>query len=307
VHRDWLGGQMANPYGPEILTTFSERLTYSKAELLPEIGWHEGARLKELKKTGASHYPAVGTLVARNEDKWYAVNGNGTFSFEVPLDKLYYPTTRFLRRDLAVIIDTHGVNMIAEQAIRYNATTVVSDCDHPGKIKAAKYLSEKGVDVICYPDKYVYLAIGHNLNLVGSPPVELGVGKAIIGNRPVVISTNDKILSVNATSEAYSLWYYQTPASYMSTISQILPLNIDYYSLSDFGQMEKATQRAREINANILATRVFNSQDYHAVKRWLDESTTRKAILFHTASYPYGQKILNEYPDRTTFDDPNPT
>ncbi len=305
VYRDWLSGQLANPYRPNLLVTFSERLTYNYTELLPEIGWHEGGRLRELKHLNFTHLPAVGTLVARHHDRWFAVDGNGTFSFEVPLDKLSYPTTRFLRRDLAVIIDTHGVNMIVEQALRNNATTVLSDCDHPGKVYAARYLSNHGVSVICYPDKYVYLALGHDLKLVGSPPTSIQEGKAVIGNRPVRISVNDRIVAVNSTDEAYALWYYQTPASYMSTLAGALPINVTYVTLEDFGEMEKATQKAREINATILATRVFNSQDYNAVKQWLDEDTARKAILFHSASYPYGQKLFREY-TRVTFDDPNP-
>jgi len=107
VYRDWLSGQIANPYGPEILATFSERLTYNHTELLPEIGWHEGGRIRDLKSINLTHIPAVGTLAARKGEKWYAIDAEGKFSFEVPLDKLYYPTTRFLRRDLAVIIDTH--------------------------------------------------------------------------------------------------------------------------------------------------------------------------------------------------------
>ncbi len=305
VYRDWLGGQIANPYGPEILTTFSERLSYNKTELLPEIGWHEGGRIRELKKINLTHIPAVGTLAAKKGDRWFAVDNNGTFRFEVPKDKLYYPTTRFLRKDLAVLIDTHGVNMVVEQAIRYNATAVVSDCDHPGKVYAAKYLSDNGVQVICYPDKYVYLALGHGLKLVGSPPMLLTNDSAVIGKRPIKITTKDKIVTVNSTDTAYALWYYQTPASYMNELAKAIPLNITYVTLDEFGQMKKATEKAREINATILATRIFNSQDYEEVKKWLDENDSRKAILFHSASYPYGQKLFREN-TRTTFDDPNP-
>ncbi len=306
VYRDWLSGQLANPYGPNILTTFSERLTHNQTELLPEIGWHEGGRIKELKTINLTHIPAVGTLVARHKDRWYAVDNNGTFRFEVPIDKLSYPTTRFLRRDLAVIIDTHGVNMLVEQAIRYNASAVISDCDHPGKVYAAKYLSENGIPVVCFPDKYAYLALGHKLALVGSPPMTITQDKAVIGNRPIKITVKDKIVAANSTDDAYALWYYQTSASYFDTLAQAIPLNITYVSLDDFGQMNKITAKAREIKATIIATRVFNSDDYSAIKQWLDESPTRKAILFHTASYPYGQKILREYTNQTTFDDPNP-
>ncbi|PIN75313.1 hypothetical protein COV18_03940 [Candidatus Woesearchaeota archaeon CG10_big_fil_rev_8_21_14_0_10_37_12] len=307
VYRDWLGGQIANPYGPEILVTFSERLKYDETELLPEIGWHEGARTKDIKKAiNITHIPAVGTLVAKKGNSWYASDEQGIFRFEVPIDKLMYPTTRFLRSDIAVIIDSHGVNMLVEQAVRYNATVVLSDCDHPGKVYAAKYLSEKNISVICYPDKYIYLAIGHNLSLIGSPPTTLGNETITLGGRPIQITTSDIILAVNSTSEQYALWYYQTPTSYFEVIGDAVPINIQYYQLTDFNQMQNATKYARSINANIIATRVFNSNDYYALTIWLQERPENKAILFHTASYPYGQKLFNEYVNQTSFDDPNP-
>jgi len=228
------------------------------------------------------------------------------FRFEVPLDKLHYPTTRFLRHDLAVVIDTHGVNMLVEQALRNNADAVLSDCDHPGKVYAAAYLSEHGVSVICYPDKYTYLALGHNLSLVGSPPTTLTTNTAIFGNRTLTMTIHEPIVVANATDEAYALWYYQTPASYMHTLSQVIPLQLTYVSMNDFGQMHLVVAKARELNARVIATRVFNSNDYTALKMWLEEDSARHAILFHTASYPYGQKLFNEYPEQTTFDDPNP-
>ena len=196
--------------------------------------------------------------------------------------------------------------MIVEQAIRYNATGVISDCDHPGKVYAAKYLSEKNVSVICVPDKYTYLALGHNLRLVGSPPIEFQNESAIIGNRPIKITRQDRILAVNASAGKYALWYYQTPASYFETISKTIPLNVSYYNLTDFGQMDKAVQNAVKIKATILATRIFNSQDYWAVSSWLLGDQNRKAVLFHSASYPYGQKLFREFKNQTTFDDPNP-
>ncbi|MBW2969870.1 hypothetical protein KY319_01980 [Candidatus Woesearchaeota archaeon] len=305
VYRDWLGGQIANPYGPELLTTFSERLNYNTTELMPEIGWHEGARIKELQKTNLTHKTAVGTLVARKNGEWYAPDENGIFRFEVPIDKLSYPTTRFLRRDLAVIIDTHGINMMVDQAIRENATAVIGCCDSPSKVQAAEYLSEKGTAVICLTDKDVYLALGHNTTIAGSPPIEVKEDKAIIGNRPIKITQEDRIVALNATEDKYALWYYQSPAAYFEELSKAIPLQVEYVTINDFGQMEKATQKARETKATILATRVFNSQDYNAVKKWLDEDPERKVILFHSASYPYGQKIFQEYTS-ATFNDPNP-
>jgi hypothetical protein len=306
VFRDWLGGQIQNPYGPQILTTFSEKRTYNETELRTDIGWHEGGRTKELIYLNFTHIPAVGTLVAKKNNKWFASDEKGIFKFEVPLDKVYYPTTRFLRPDIAVIIDTHGVNMLAEQAIRHNATHVISDIDHPGKAYAAKYLSGKNISVIAYPDKYLFLLIGHNTTVVGSAPTTFHDNYAIIGNRPVNITIKDKLIVTNSTDNAYALWYYQTPASYFSTIQQSLPLEITYVTLDAFGTQDEIIKTAKRQNANIIATRVFNKDDYEKVGAWLSEDASRKAILFHTASYPYGQILFREFTNQTSFDDPNP-
>lgn len=306
VFRDWLGGQIQNPYGPRILTTFSERRTYNETELRTDIGWHEGGRIKELTYLNITHIPAVGTLVAKKNERWFASDENGIFRFEVPLDKVYYPTTRFLRPDLAVIIDSHGVNMLVEQAIRHNATHVLSDIDHPGKTYAAKYLSDKNISVIAYPDKYLFLAIGHNTSITGSAPTTFFENYAIIGNRPITITLKDRLVVSNSTNNAYALWYYQTPASYFSTLSKAIPLNITYVTLDAFGKQDTLIKEAKKINATIISTRVFNSDDYKNIGEWLSENGTRKAILFHTASYPYGQLLLREFANQTSFDDPNP-
>ena len=308
VTRDWLGLQLnQSPSGPEILRSMSERLTYVPEELQEEIGWHEGGRLRNIRSLlNVSVIPATSTLAAEKEGHWYASDENGTFRFEVPLDKVLYPTTRFLRGDLAVLVDTHGVNMLVDQAISKHADVVLSDCDHPGKVLAAAYLSRKGISVICYPDKFVPLAIGHKLKLVGSPPLNDDNQTLTIGGRPLRITIKDRVVVVNATSLPYALWYYQTPASYFSTIAQVIPLNMTYYTMSSFGEQKNVTALAERINATVLATRVFSMQDYAAVQQWLAKDSKRKAVLFHSASYPAGQRIFNEFPNQTTFDDPNP-
>ncbi|MBS3149057.1 hypothetical protein J4219_09350 [Candidatus Woesearchaeota archaeon] len=306
VLRDWLGGQLQNPFKGELLTTFSERLSYNSSELRPEIGWHEGARLKELIRTNASYSPAVGTLVAKTKGRWFASDEKGVFRFEVPLDKVLYPTTRFLRSDLAVIIDSHGVNMLVDDALRSNATVVIGCCDHPGKIYAADYLSRRGVSVICLTDKYLYLALGHNISAAGSPPLKDEGARVLVGNRPISIPKDALVVAVNSTSDAYALWYYQTPASYVEALSSVFPLNVSYVELTQFNQMNRAVDKARSVNASVMFTRVFNSDDYAQIKAWLDEDQSRKVFLFHSASYPYGKLLLDEFPDRASFDDPNP-
>lgn len=307
VKRDWLGLQVEDDlFGNQVLTTFSERLSYNTSELRQDIGWHEGGRMHELAKEGIEPIVGYGTLVARLRDKWYASDENGIFRFEVPLDKLLYPTTRFLRDDLAVIMDTHGINMLVEQAIRMNVSAVMGCCDHPGKIKAAAYLANKGISVICLTDKYLNLALGRNLSIVGSPPIKRVGSKIIIGGQPVEISTKEPIVVMNSTDLPYALWYYQTPANYFSTLQESVPLNIYYVQIDGFNQMEKVVQKARSIGAKVVAARVFNSNDYEILKRWLQESPGNRAILFHSVSYPYGYLLLREFPRQTSFDDPNP-
>jgi hypothetical protein len=308
VKRDWLGLQAEQSlFGSQILATFSERLAYNASELREDIGWHEGGRMREIVSAGIVPVVAYGTLAARQRDRWYAVDETGIFRFEVPLDKMLYPTTRFLRDDLAVLMDTHGVNMLVEQAVRNNVSAVLSDCDHPGKVKAAKHLSGKGIPVACFPDKYAYLALGHNLQLIGSPPMRRENGsRVVLGGQPLSIAAGETIVVMNGTDRPYALWYYQTPAHYFGALREAVQLKLELVQVSDFNQMRLVTERARKLRAKVIAARVFNSNDYGELRRWLLASPEHRAVLFHSASYPYGYLLLKEFPGQTTFDDPNP-
>jgi hypothetical protein len=316
VIRDWLSYQIFyNPSyksaideleRPKLLTTFSERLTYNKSELLPEIGWHEGARIREILGVGLRHETASGTIAKKFEGKWYAPDENGIFRFEIPVDKVLYPTTRFLREDIAVIIDTHGINMLVEQAIRKNASVVVGCCDHPGKIKAALYLSNKGIKSVCFTDKYLPLALGSGADILGSPPIRKEGDYIILGDRPLEFGINETFVAMGVSGERFALSYYDTPKMYFKQLERFVDLDVHYAVVSDFDQMEKITNLAETYGATAIAVRVFSSGDYWKVKGWLEKDKNRKAILFHTVSYPYGYMLLKEFPEQTTFDDIRP-
>ncbi|MBN1503143.1 glycosyltransferase family 39 protein [Candidatus Woesearchaeota archaeon] len=308
VSRDWLSSQIFDPYNENILTVFSEKYFYNETELLAEVGWHEGARIKEIEESGVGHIIAAGTLAKRDEQtgRWYAPNEDGIFMFEVPEDKIYYPTTRFLRDDLVMIIDTHGINMLVEQAVRYNASIVIGCCDHPGKIKAVEYLSEKGIKSICFTDRFLPELIGKNVTAIGSPPMERVEDKIILGLRPISIKEGEKIVVMNSTTDTYGLQYYDTPTRYFRKIANYLFLDLHFVTINNFNQMDKIIQKAEQANASIIAIRVFNSEDYTCVKKWLMDDSSHKAILFHSASYPYGDKLLTEFPSQTSFGDINP-
>lgn len=320
VVRDWLSYQIGNnPYVSEsrdypaqppindLIRVMSEKLTYNETELQEDIGWHEGGRIYDIRQAaGAKHHIAGSTLVALINGTWYAPNENGVFMFEVPYDKLWYPTTRFLREDLAIITDTHGINMLVEQALRFNADVVIGCCDHPAKIKAVKYLSDHGIKTICFTDKYLPLLMLENVSAVGSPPIRKSSEGVIIGNSPVNISAAEPLVVMNMTGAIFATSYYQTPTIYFNALENFVDLNATYLELNNFYQMDDLIFAAELRDAQVVAARVYNSDDYEQLKRWLAKNNSRRAILFHSASYPYGQKIFKEFPEQTTFDDVNP-
>ena len=302
VSRDWLSAQIQSPYSKDLLSVFSEQFTLSEQELQKEIGWHEGARIQEiLKNTGLTHNTAAGTIVIKINNSWYAPDENGVFRFEVLPDKIAYPTTRFLKPGIAIIIDTHGISSLVEQSIRYNATAVVGCCDSKGKIQAAKYLAEKDIKVICFTDRFLPDAMFQK-NILGSPPIR----QNILGNQPITIKKTDKIIAANATSDIYALQYYDTSARYFKNLEKSLNIDVEYITITNFNQTDKLIKAAKKQNANIIAARIFNKEDYLEVSRWLSESKQHKAILFHSTSYPYGYRLFKEFPAQTTFDDINP-
>jgi len=302
VNRDWLSGQLNySPFSKNLLTVFSEKYSLPPSELLPEIGWHEGARLKEIQKTGLVRQLAVGTMVARNGNQWYAPNESGVFMFEVPIDKVLYPTTRFLSKDIAVIFDTHGVNMVVEQAMRFNASAVVACCDNIGKVKAAKYLADKGKKVICFTDKYVPDILFYNLSILGSPPLRRNGNQAVLGGQPISISRDDVIVVEDVANYSGVQSYYDTPARYFHRLA----LPAIYFNLTHSNPHEFVDFAIRQ-NASVLGARVYSYQDYSAIKSWLDADKSHRVVLFHSASYPYGMRMLLEYPLQSTFDDINP-
>ena len=96
-------------------------------------------------------------------------------------------------------------------------------------------------------------------------------------------------------------------SKYFVELQKAVPeLDLIFVQIDDFDQMHKVTAIAQRNRADIIAARVFNQNDHDKLARWLDQSKNHNAILFHSASYPYGYLLFKEYPDQTSFDDPNP-
>jgi hypothetical protein len=303
VTRDWLSGQLnGHPLNGSFLRVFSERFTYAEEDLREDIGWHEGARISYIDEySNATIGIGTTTLVARDGDRWYAPDEQGIFRFEVPLDKVLYPSNIFLTEDLVLIEDTHGLNMIVAQAIAQNASIVLGCCDHPGKIHAAQYLSQRNITSICLTDRFIAQALG-TPRILGSPPIISEDDGVRVGYQPITIGRHETVIAANATLTPYALWYFTTPTSYFER----LPLRVVAVTLDDFDQQERLIDAARDHGSSVIATRVFSRSDAEHLSAWLDEDPDRRAVLFHSVSYPYGFELLGGYPNQVSFGDSDP-
>jgi len=293
--RDWISYQMAHDF--------------SEASVAPGalLTYHEGARLREIVGAGKVTVRALsGTLAARSGSKWFAADESGSFRFEVLPDKLQYPTTR-VWGDLALLVDTHGISSLVAPALRQKADLVIGCGDHPSKMKAAYYLAQKGVNVYFPCDRFVGEMIGHDAKgtLIGSAPVRATTEGAIIGDRPVTFRTDERVV-VEDTDVAGVLQYYDAPARYFANLAHLIPLRLDVVQINEAGQASRVTARAAELGATAIGVRVWNEQDHAAVHEWLARSPKHRAVLFHTAPYPDGIRLFDEFPSQTTFGDTHP-
>lgn len=307
VTRDWPSYQLQDPESDSLLSLSSESLRYPTEDLMPEIGWHEGARIREMKSiAGFRLKVATGTVIAKKDGKWYAPNENGIFMFEVPEDKVSYPTLRPFGDSLAMIVDTHGISMIVEPAIKNKATVATGSCDSIGDVKAAKYLSDKGIKVICISDRYVPLLIGSGANVLGSAPFEKKDGNIILGNRQVEIEVHEPIVASDSGAEKNSA-YHDAPARYFRELATNADMKLTMQIVNiTANQMGLIIDKAEDAGANVIGVTISSKNDYYNVKAWLQKDIRHKAILFNSEPYPYGYMLAREFVAQTSFDDVNP-
>lgn len=293
--RDWLSYQLG--------WNFAQR-SPTPEELIP---WHEGSRLHDiLDAVPAEIVPFPGVLAVRQGDRWLAADEHGVFRFQVLIDKIEYPTTR-VYKDVALIVDTHGLSALVEPAVRRQAKLVVGCGDTPFKAEAAWWLSSLGIDAYFPCDRMVGDLLGYQGRgtLIGSAPVRAESGMAVIGDRPVRFSVAEKVVAEDTHADGGSQ-YYDAPARYFRRLAEALPLAVEYVEVTGPDQSGKVIERANEIGAEVIAVRVRTDADARPVREWLAGSRGRRAVLFHTAPYPAGYALFTEFPGQTTFGDPRP-
>ncbi len=295
VARDWLSYQMHWDMTEAALPE-SAMLTY-----------HEGALLKTISsQIGAEVFPLTGAFIAYKGGKWFASDETGTFRFPVLDDKVEYPTTH-QAGSVALIEDTHGVNVLVSQALERKMQLVFACGDSEGKGKGAFYLAERGVDVIMPGDRYASLLLGYRAKgtILGTSPLRKSGDKIIAGNQPVRFSLDEKYVAQD-TKQPYPLQYYDTPARYFRKLSRMVPLKVDYVMVDGPGQMARILERADKLNAHAVAVRVYTDVDDAALRRWLKAAASHRAILFHSSLYPFAQALFDEFPEQVTFGDLKP-
>lgn len=295
VTRDWLSGSNYK----------SVPWLFNKGDV---ITWHEGEKIREIAAlTDARIHPVWGTKVRRFGDRWYAPDADGVYRFEISDDKVYsYPTNLIVDEGSVVINDTHGISAIAWDSL--NADLAVGCGDYIGKVEAAYYLAGKGVNVYMPTDRFLSQLIGTKTDgvIIGSAPVKKHEDGAIVGDQPISVDINEKMVVSNSKGR-YPLQYYDTPYLYFKELEKysgkemsIIPVDIEEY-----GKSGRVVDEARRIGAKLIGIRVAVKEEHDSVYKWLSEDQDNRAVLFHSAVYPEGYKLFFEFPAQTTFGDIN--
>jgi hypothetical protein len=270
---------------------------------------HEGAKLTELGEyTNSRVVPVWGMKATKIGERWYAPDAAGLPRFEIAEDKVNnYPSTIVVDDHTAIVNDTHGISAIAWDAL--DASLVVGCGDHPGKMDAAYYLAERGVNVYVPFDRFLGFLIGTRTKatIIGSAPIKKTADGAEIGSQPVAIDIDEPIVVSNA-SPRYPLRYYDTPYRYFTLLSDYIrkPLKITDIEVAQYGKATNVVDATRRAGARVLGIRVKSAEEHDAVAAWLKEDSTHRAVLFHTAGYRDGYKLFAEFPAQTTFGDIQP-
>ncbi len=293
VSRDWLALRLAAPW-----------------RIDPAIDYFEGAVVNAVARRQAAQTLALyGALVRRIGANWYAPDAAGHFTFLVLRDKVdEYPTTRFLADDVAMLVDAHGVSAVAALAVERRADVVVGCCDYFDKVRAATYLAERGIDVVCATDRFLGYAFGYDGpgTIIAGGILHESDGRTFLGGDVVSMSVHEPIV-IEDTDEPYPTQYYDTPARYFALLERYTRLSFDKTVVEQPRGLDALLATADARHASVVAVRIATEPEHDALKAWLDRDRTRRALLFHSAPYAPGRRLLEEYVGRVSVPDPDPS
>lgn len=294
VVRDWVSAQMKWSISDQAVPR-------------PLIDYHEGALVKRmLELAEVKVLPLPGALVARRDEKWYALDEKGVFRFQVLEDKMRYPTTHAAGSS-GWVEDTHGISAMVPQAVERGAQLVIGCGDSDGKVKAAYHLASLGIHVFIPGDRYADELLGYEAPgvILGGAPVHKVGETAVIGSQPVRFSLAETIV-VEDTKKTFPIQYYDAPARYFRALAQHVPLRLVFVDVDAPDEIRRVLDRAQERRASVVAVRVMTEWEDAALRGWLKVSKQHRAVLFHSGLYPYAQQLFADFPTQVTFGDLHP-
>lgn len=295
-----------------------DRIPERSSEVVPYM---EGARVREMMEyAGVRIIPLTPAHGKKRDEEsypepvYYSADGQGNFPFFIDPSKTEYFT---VKRDLdgsLILPDTHGFNMVAEQAYlkREQLFLVIACMDISAKAKAALYLAQNGIHAYGVCDRFANELMGYKerfgveAEILGSAPIRETESGAVIGNQPLTISL-DELIIVQYTDKGYPDQYCDTPARYFDQLKEVYQLDLPVVKVpANVGETNKIIEMARLNQAQVIGVRVYNEADYQPVAEWLKEDSNHRAVLFHSAAYPPGNQLFFEFPEQTTFGDLSP-
>lgn len=295
-----------------------DRVPEKLSEIVPYM---EGARVREMMEYAGVKVipltPAYGKKKyepSYSKPLYYAGDGQGNFPFLVDPSKTEYFTVDRDSNGNLILPDTHGFNMVAEQAyLKRNELFLAIACmDTPDKAKAALYLAQNGINAYAPCDRFTNELIGYKerfgvgAQILGSAPIKKTEFGATIGDQPLAISL-DELIIAQYTDKGYPDQYCDTPARYFDQLNKIYGLDLRVIKVpANVGETQKIIEIARLNKARVIGVRVYNEADHQPVAEWLEEDPGHRAVLFHSAAYDLGNRLFFEFPTQTTFGDLSP-
>lgn len=213
-----------------------------------------------------------------------------------------------------IMSDTHGFNtIISALSILPNRNknkydVIIACMDLASKAEAALVLASAGINCYAPCDRHTSDLMGYSTKgtIIGSAPIKKHKSGAIIGDQPICVNSDEKVIVQTNSSDTDNNRYCDTPNRYFIALTNHIGISIDNITVNaGVGQTNKIIDIAENNHANIVMVRVNTEADRKPVYEWLKSSTLHRAILFHTMPYE-GDSLFYQFPEQTTFGDLKP-
>ena len=297
--------QRKNPYA--VSANKQELVPYMEGRLLGDMIEYAGIKVIGLTPCNAS----------KKGGDYFATNSENEESYYIDPGKLLYPSATFSKNgNEAILVDTHGFNTVAAEAVRLDKISrlalVVACMDLESKAKAALYLANKGLNCYAPCDRHGSDLLGYSRQkadvgiIMGSAPIRRTLAGAVIGNQPIIISELENIV-VQTTDKGYPDQYCDTPRRYFDKLAEVYGLDLRMSRISAaIGETDRLVAEAQKRKASLIAARVSNEADEKPLTEWLKKSKNNRLVLFHSAPYESGYGMFFKFPEQTSFGDLDP-